>query len=274
MPIGPITPGSFVTVTPDVIGVAYASLQAPTATMPVVGSDIQALTLVLLSIQDYVLAQLVATAATKLDKIAGGTVSGPTIFSGTVDFQAVGASRPVYQGGLRIVAGGQVITAGDLTLSNGSLSVSNDLVVGDDALVAGDFSAAGIHTIPVGGRLNLLGSVTLRPAIAVTDAVHSVGKTSGSALAPNGADTIIVPPAILSADRDFTVRSAGAEAGNRMRFYSADNAFYLHLKQDDGTSIVQLKSGSLAPAFGFWKWIELEHTGAANGWFPVGGQAG
>lgn len=51
MPIGPITPGSFVTVTPDFAPGVYTSLPAPTATMLVRGSDIQNLTLAVLNIQ-------------------------------------------------------------------------------------------------------------------------------------------------------------------------------------------------------------------------------
>ncbi len=49
MPIGPITPGSYVTVTPDATPAPLASLQAPTATMPVTAVDIQALGLELLN---------------------------------------------------------------------------------------------------------------------------------------------------------------------------------------------------------------------------------
>ena len=53
MPIGPITPGSYVTVTPDASPLTkYASLQAPTATMDVTAADIQALTLALLNVQN------------------------------------------------------------------------------------------------------------------------------------------------------------------------------------------------------------------------------
>lgn len=54
MPIGGITPGSFCTVTPDSGGVFYASVQAPTATMLVKGEHLQALTLVVLNIQEKI----------------------------------------------------------------------------------------------------------------------------------------------------------------------------------------------------------------------------
>jgi hypothetical protein len=273
MPIGPITPGSYVTVTPDSVVSQYTSVQAPSATMPVIASDIQDLTLVVLNVQNFVLGELAVAAARKLDKIDGGTVSGPTVFTGDVDFQGTGANRPSFQGGLHVIAGGIAVTAGDVGLSNGSLSSSIDLTVGRDGLIARHLTVGGTTTIPVGGELKLLGSVIWRPAVAMTNANHSVGVVSGDSLAPDGADAIIVPPAILSADRDFTVRSAGAKAGNRMRFYSNDNAFKLNLKQDDGTIFALLKAGS-PPAFGYWNWIEIEHNGSANGWFPIGGLTG
>jgi hypothetical protein len=273
MPIGPITPGSPVTVTPDASPSLYASVQAPTATMPILGAHLQALTLVLLNIQKVL-------DESKLDLIAGGTVLGPVDFAGIIDFQATGANRPQFQGGWRIVAGGAAITAGDLGLSNGSLSASNDLTVGDDALIAGELTVGDKIIVPVGAQIDvaagaklevLSGLVVQRPAVTLTNGNHSVGKVSGSAIAPDGADTIIVPPGVFSADRELVVRSAGALASVRMRIYSNDNAYQLTLKQDDGTSFAIVKS---TDAFGFWSWIEIEHNGSANGWFPVGGQKG
>jgi hypothetical protein len=53
MPVGPITPGSPVVVTPDPSPLArLASMMAPTATMAVTAAHIQALTLALLNVQD------------------------------------------------------------------------------------------------------------------------------------------------------------------------------------------------------------------------------
>jgi hypothetical protein len=201
--------------------------------------------------------------------------------NGDIIITGGGSSTLDIYGGRVIIpeTGGPIELAAGLVLGGGTgdtIAVAGTLAANHNASFAAGKTVAlgGTTTVSTGGRLDLLGSVTWRPAIAVTDGVHSVGKVSGSAIAPTGADTIKVPPAVLSADRDFTVRSAGAEAGNRMRFYSDDNAFYLFLKQDNGTAIAQLKSGSVAPAFGFWKWLELEHNGSANGWFIIGGQAG
>lgn len=54
MPIGPITPGSYVVVTPDINPLPYTQVQAPTATMPVISADVQALALEILNIQNSV----------------------------------------------------------------------------------------------------------------------------------------------------------------------------------------------------------------------------
>lgn len=52
MPSGPITPGSTVVITPDSpLPNKYASAVAPTATMPVSGADMQALTQIVLNTQ-------------------------------------------------------------------------------------------------------------------------------------------------------------------------------------------------------------------------------
>jgi hypothetical protein len=49
MPIGPITPGSPVAVTPDANPAPYTSIQTVTASMPVIGADMQALALQLMN---------------------------------------------------------------------------------------------------------------------------------------------------------------------------------------------------------------------------------
>lgn len=54
MPIGPITPGSYVVVTPDINPLPYTQVQAPTATMPVISADVQALALEILNVQNSV----------------------------------------------------------------------------------------------------------------------------------------------------------------------------------------------------------------------------
>ena len=63
MPIGPITPGSYVAVTPDPAPAPLASAQAPTATMPVVGADLQVETLQSLNSRTEQIANLGALAA-------------------------------------------------------------------------------------------------------------------------------------------------------------------------------------------------------------------
>jgi hypothetical protein len=106
MPIGPITPGAFVTVTPDspLPGI-YASVQAPTATMVVQGAHLQALTLVVLNVQDYL-------NEIKLD-LAGGTMTG----SLTLD----NANVPV---GKLLTVAGTLTTSGTVNL-NGTTNIGN-----------------------------------------------------------------------------------------------------------------------------------------------------
>lgn len=52
MPIGPVTPGSYVTVLPDVNPNPYTQLQAPSPSMDVVSADIQTLALSILNVQN------------------------------------------------------------------------------------------------------------------------------------------------------------------------------------------------------------------------------
>lgn len=82
MPIGPITPGSYVIVTPDTgTLLRYDSIQAPTASMGVISADIQALTLYLLNVQNSIHLGSVSSTI-ELAGIAGA--SGPAVnFSGS-----------------------------------------------------------------------------------------------------------------------------------------------------------------------------------------------
>jgi hypothetical protein len=184
MPIGPITPGSFVTVTPDVIGAPYASLQAPTATMPVVGSDLQALTLVTLNIQDYVLGELVSTAATKLDKIAGGTVSGATVFSGDVNFTLTAD-----------------FVSGDLTFDATST-----------------FSSAGTNVFASGSDTSVDGTAVLRTTNGGKfrwDTRNKSPAADYTADGTNGYEDILPDP---PTDRAITLATTGAAIGQRKKF--------------------------------------------------------
>jgi hypothetical protein len=206
MPIGPITPGTYVAVTPDASPAAYTSIQAPTATMPVIGADIQELTLALLNVQQRVIDRY-------LDKILGGTIAGPLVVTDTVDFQATGADRPAFQGGLRVVAGGIAVTAGDLSLSNGSASISNDLTVGDDALIAGD--------LQVGQALQL------NQFVISTDADQHI----------DGSAPFVKLPFSVFNSNHLGIMDAAPD-GRFVKIVSWENGYLLTLTQSDGTTAI------------------------------------
>jgi hypothetical protein len=139
MPIGPITPGNYVTVTPDLALAQYASMQAPTATMGVTAADIQALTLIVINVQDFVLGEIGTTGNSKLDKIAGGVVSGDVEFSGLVEFSGAGINRPTFLG-LRIATGELEIGSGASMSASGTHvfeAVSNTSFEGAAAFASG-----------------------------------------------------------------------------------------------------------------------------------------
>lgn len=143
MPIGPITPGSPVTVTPDASPTEYASVQAPTATMPVVGGDLQALTLVALNIQKYVKGLLTdlmngVTVApnlktTDLDAVTASIVSALITTLNVVDIvQAPGATSDVegdwnFDSGLVDFKIGMKLSGGVFNLTGGSIAGSANL---------------------------------------------------------------------------------------------------------------------------------------------------
>ncbi len=193
MPIGPITPGSYVTVTPDTVVSEYTSVQAPTATMPVIGSDIQELTLVVLNVQKFCLQESADGLARKLDKLDGGTVSGDVVFSGDVDFQGTGIHRPTFQGGMEVVSG-------ELTLdSTGNLSSSGTNVFASGSDTSFDGTAV-VHTTN-GGKFRW----------------DTRNKSDGdyTANGTNGYEDILPDPAD---DRTITLANTGAAIGQRKRF--------------------------------------------------------
>jgi len=189
MPIGPITPGSYVTVAPDASLSAYTSLQAPTATMGVVASDIQALTLVILNVQEFVRGE---TVSNYLNKFTGGTVSGPLVVTGTADFEGAGVDRPTFLG--------LVINSGELTLgasSTLSSSGTNVFASGSDT----SFDGTGVLKTTNGGKFRW----------------DTRNKSDGDYTADgtNGYEDILPDPA---ANRAITLANTGAALGQRKKF--------------------------------------------------------
>lgn len=193
MPIGPITPGSYVTVTPDSVLVQYSSVQAPTATMPVIGSDIQELTLVVLNVQNFCLQESANGLARKLDKIDGGTVLGNVEFDGDVDFEGTGIHRPVFAGGMHV-------TGGELTL---------------DALTT--ISSSGTNVFGSGSDTSFDGTAVLHTTSGGKFRWDTRNRTDGNYTADgtNGYEDILPDPA---GDRTITLANTGAARGQRKKF--------------------------------------------------------
>jgi hypothetical protein len=210
MPIGPITPGSFVTVTPDVILTSYASVQAPTATMPVVGADLQAVTLVVLNIQDYVLQVSSDGLARKLDKIDGGEVLGDTIFSGYVDFQGTGVNRPTFQGGMEVVGG-------DTTYDNGT---HLEMLAGSEITGAPVFNGStwtwAKPQIVDNTTLSFSGNGHMR-----TRGAFNLNSSGSQTVGINNGDEFVCPA--LTGTLTLTLSTTGAGTGSRIRINAYAN---------------------------------------------------
>jgi len=219
MPIGPITPGNYVTVTPDVSLSQYASVQAPTATMPVIGADIQALTLVALNIQNFCLQESANGLVRKLDKIDGGTVLGDTVFSGYVDFQGTGVNRPTFQGGMEVVGG-------DTTYDNGT---HLEMLAGSEITGAPVFNGS----TWTWAKPQIVDTTTLSFAGTGHMRIRSPFNlnTSGSqTVGINNGDEFVCP--VLTGTLLLTLSTTGAGNGSRIRINAYSNiasGFTLHV---------------------------------------------
>ena len=210
MPIGPITPGNYVTVTPDVSLSQYASVQAPTATMPVIGADIQALTLVALNIQNFCLQESANGLVRKLDKIDGGEVLGDTVFSGYVDFQGTGVNRPTFQDGMEVVGG-------DTTYDSGTHleMLSGSEITGDPVFNGGTFTWAKPQIVDT-TTLSFAGTGHMR-----TRAPFNLNNTGSQTVGINNGDEFVCP--VLIGTLSLTLSTTGAGTGSRIRINAYAN---------------------------------------------------
>lgn len=125
----------------------------------------------------------------------------------------------------------------------------------------------GTQTVNQGTIVNFLTGHVNDRLVDLTDANQTIGISSGT-IATNGADVVMLAASVLSADRVITVTSTGALRGSRMRFSTDDNTFKLTLKNDNGVTFAFVKT---PPAAGNYQWIDIIHSGAANGWRICGG---
>lgn len=204
-----------------------------------------------------------------LASFGAGMLLGVGTFTGAAGTALAWHGSATFDTGAATFANGFTVSAGAVTFGSGFHISAGTVIIDPDVSMLGALKMVGPNSI----ELSADASIKWRPRVLYTNADHSVGVTSGDGLAPTGADHILIPPGVLGADRNLTLRSAGAKAGHRFRVTSQDNAFKVTLKQDDGTSIALVKTGAggAAPPAGHWSWIELEHNGGANGWgSPIG----
>lgn len=235
MPIGPITPGNYVTVTPDVSLSQYASVQAPTATMPVIGADIQALTLVTLNVQNFCLQESANGLVRKLDKIDGGTVLGDTVFSGYVDFQGTGVNRPTLQGGMEVVGG-------DTTYDSGT---HLEMLAGSEITGAPVFNGStwtwAKPQIVDTTTLSFAGTGHMR-----TRAPFNLNTSGSQTVGINNGDEFVCP--VLTGTLFLTLSTTGAGVGSRIRinaYLNIASGFTLHVDTVEATVLMENVSGSV-----------------------------
>lgn len=203
MPIGPITPGNYVTVTPDALVAPYLSMQAPTATMPVIGADIQELTLALLNVQDLALGELADALAAMALLFTSADLRATTVFN------ARSGQFVVQAGAIQIGGGADVITVTGSTLALGG----TDMTIG----ALGGISSAGTQVFSSGSDTSIDGTGVLRTTSGGKFRWDTRNKTDGNYVADgtNGYEDILPDPA---APRIITFQTTGAALGQRKRF--------------------------------------------------------
>lgn len=248
MPIGPITPGSPVTVTPDVVLAQYSSVQAPTATMVVVGADLQALTLVVLNVQNFCLQESATGLARKLDKIDGGTVSGDVDFTG--DFQVNSGQVHVAAGAIQVGASLDVIT------------ITGDRVeLGNTDVIAGALSSlshGGTIVLTSTSDTSVDGGGVFRTSNGGKFRWDTRNKSPGSdytADGTNGYEDILTDP---PTNRAITLANTGAAIGQRKKFNAQNvTSFYWSIAYGAKTWFMKNAAGST---------VKIEFVYNGSGW--------
>jgi hypothetical protein len=213
MPIGPITPGTYVDVTPDASPAPYTSIQAPTATMPVIGADIQELTLKLLNVQVLVREELADALAAMALLFETEDLRATTVFdvrSGQIHAAA---------GAIQIGGGADVITVTGATLALGSTA----LTIG----AAGSFSSSGTNVFGSGSDTSFDGTAVVKTTNGGKfrwDTRNKSPAADYTADGTNGYEDILLDP---PADRAITLADTGAAQGQRKKF-NAQNVTSFH----------------------------------------------
>ncbi|HMI84876.1 MAG TPA: hypothetical protein VK550_12335 [Polyangiaceae bacterium] len=299
MPIGPITPGDPVTVSPDASLSPYASMQAPTATMVVVAADIQALTLALLNVQDLVRGELASAlaamavlfvtadlrATTVFDvrsgqihagagaiQIGGGsdviTVTGSNLDLGTTDVSLGGTSTVESGGTLAIGTGGSFsLHAGAVGLVSGAVGLDGTLnaLAGSVVTLEAGSLAQFQGRVALDGVIDLVGTgyISQRQGVQSTDA--------NTVIAALAYTTYKIPNAVLSTTRLLTINDGPSGMHPRIRIWSQDGASGMDLRNQGGGIIGGTVINKATLGGGEYRWVDIEWNGSST-WEIVGGE--
>lgn len=254
MPVGPITPGSYTTVTPDSIVAAYASLQSPSPTMLTIAADIAALTLAILNVQKA-----------SVSGASGGfysPTSTVTIAGSLVTFGGAGVQFST----------GQLATNVPLVGDTTNLFLSQ---VGEDCHILADLVT--VNGLSSGGA-SFSGGVLFNNTIQFTSTITpsggtahirkrpaSVGVTTNHTYTIADADTIVANP--TAGDITYTISSSGAQPGDRMlvtALRATATANTVHVVDGTASSIADLRNTAGQP-----RWVLMEFSGISGQFFPV-----
>lgn len=205
-----------------------------------------------------------ALPGSSLTEFTGDVRMDATLVFGTSIFfsaGAIGFDGPdlVFQNGTFISETTNVIW------SKGTMSIDGNVNVSSSS----DWAFLG--TIYFTQAVDLKAGATNEGIIVNSGAGHIVERyfSMGDADATKGVadcDVVYIPAGTLTTTRNLNL--VDATAGARMRIFSLDNAQQVTVKQSGGASLVLVKSNT-----GFYPWVDIMHTGAANGWFVIGGHA-
>jgi len=215
MPIGPITPGDPVDVTPDIPPITTDTIQCPTATMPVKGSDLQSVTLALLTNWYFnwlAVADSYAFPVTGAHARTGGVYNIVTV----PDVTALSAITSVAGGFLCIVAtddGGAGSVTGMYRLDTSSTMTADGWFVVEATGPGGNWIRVGNGTEPA-HRQHQLSTGTTK--ITVSGAPNTSGAVcADSVIAPSKAVTYTV----ALQDPTFRVAGATTDAGYQVTLF-------------------------------------------------------
>ncbi len=215
MPIGPITPGVPVVVTADVLPPAVTSITAPTATMPVVSADLQALSLTVMNIKErsldrvdgHVTGTVTVDNGGKIQCVSGSVLEsdvGSQVGLDGAIFLGLNVASSILVGNGFTNAAGAIVNNGSQT-QNGAVVHNGTTRLNGATIQAGNVELDGIVTNTGAGR-------TRKRIINSSNSSINTDRT----IAVSQADIVEVDS--LSADRAYDMLTTSAAAGDEIEF--------------------------------------------------------